>query len=218
VHVIFYLNSGKDTAMAKTEEKNKSSSNPATKTAKGLSSSTEMTDTGSVDKIRDILFGNQMRDFERRFSQMEERMAKATQDLRDETHKRLEALELFFKKEMEALKNRLKSESTERTDSDKQLNDELKSASTALKKTIARAEEKFSEHATELRQQLLEQSKSLTAEIQSKNEQASDALRSSTSALDEAKIDRSTMAEYLIELAMRLSNHAGEGSTASKGT
>ena len=193
--------------MAKADEKNRSKAPPAV---------AEMTETGSVDKIRDILFGNQIRDFERRFSQMEERMGKATQDLRNETQKRLEVLELFFKKELEALKDRLKSESNDRSDGDKQLNDELKGASTALKKAIVQAEEKFSEHATELRQQLLDQSKTLAAEIQSKNEQASAALRSSTGALDEAKIDRSTMAEYLIELAMRLSNHPGEGSTTAK--
>ena len=202
--------------MAKAEDKSKSSPNQSSKTPKGPASGAEITDTGSVDKIRDILFGNQIRDFERRFSQMEERMGKATQDLRDETQKRLEVLELFFKKELEALKDRLKSESNDRSDGDKQLNDELKGASTALKKAIAQAEEKFSEHATELRQQLLDQSKTLAAEIQSKNEQASAALRSSTGALDEAKIDRSTMAEYLIELAMRLSNHPGEGSTTAK--
>jgi hypothetical protein len=201
--------------MAKAEEKNKSSSNPAAKTAKGASSSAEIADTGSVDKIRDILFGNQMRDFERRFSQVEERLVKATQDLRDETHKRLEALELFFKKELEALKNRLKAESDERTEGDKQLNNELKDASITLKKAVAQAEETFSEHATELRQQILDQSKSLSAEIQSKNEQAADALRSRTSALDEAKIDRSTMAEYLIEMAMRLSNHVGDGAAGN---
>ena len=200
--------------MAKAEEKRKANPTPGLKMPKVPASGPDVADGNSVEKIRDILFGNQMRDFERRFSQMEEHMAKVTQDLRDETHKRLEALELFFKRELDAIKNRLKSESDERSDGDKQINDELKGASTALKKAIAQAEEKFSEHATELRQQILEQSKSLAAEIQSKNEQASEALRSSTSALDEAKINRSTMAEYLIELAMRLSNHhAGNGSS-----
>lgn len=202
--------------MAKAEEKSKPSSSQSAKAIKGPGASAEITDSGSVDKIRDILFGNQMRDFERRFMQMEERMVKATQDLRDETHKRLEALEQFFKKEFESLKGRLKAESSDRSDSDRQLNDELKNASSTLKKAISQAEEKFSEHATELRQQLLDQSKALTADIQSKSEQASEALRSSTSALDEAKIDRSTMAEYLIELAMRLSNHSGEESPAAK--
>lgn len=201
--------------MAKAEEKSKSSPSQPSKTIKEASVGMEIAESGSVDKIRDILFGNQMRDFERRFLQMEERMAKVTQDLRDETLKRLETLELFFKKELDALKRRLKTESDDRSESDRQINDELKDASSAMKKAVAQAEEKISEQATDLRQQLLEQSKALTAEIQSKNDQASDALRSSTSALDEAKIDRSTMAEYLIELAMRLSNHPVDGSTTA---
>jgi uncharacterized protein YoxC len=187
--------------MAKTEEKNRSKT-PAT--------ASEMTDTGSVDKIRDILFGNQIRDFDRRFSQMEERMVKATVDLRDEIQKRMEALELFFKKELESLKHRLKSESEERSDGDNRLNDEMKTASSTLKKTIAQVEEKLSESATELRQQILEQTKSLTAEIQSKSEQAAESLHSSTHALDETKIDRSALAEYFIEMAMHLSNRSGE--------
>ena len=193
--------------MAKTDEKNKSKAPPAV---------AEVTDTGSVDKIRDILFGNQMRDFDRRFSQMEDRLVKATQDLRDETQKRVEAIELFFKKELESLKHRMKSESEERSDGDGRLNDELKTASSALKKAIAQVEEKLSESATELRQQILEQSKSLTAEIQSKSEQASKSLHSSTSALDEAKIDRSALAEYFIEIAMHLSNRSGEDPSLSE--
>ncbi len=187
--------------MAKTAEKNRPKAAPA---------AVEVADTGSVDKIRDILFGNQMRDFDRRFSQMEDRLVKATQDLRDETQKRVEALELFFKKELNSLKHRMKSESEDRTDGDSRLNDELKTISSALKKAIAQVEEKLSESATELRQQILEQSKSLTAEIQSKSEQASDSLHTSTSALDEAKIDRSALAEYFIEMAMHLSNRSEE--------
>ena len=195
--------------MVKAEDKSKSGSAQIARPIKGASPGTDIAESGSVDKIRDILFGNQMRDFDRRFSQMEERLAKSTKDLRDETNKRLESLETFFKKELDALKARLKSESDERADGEKQLNDELKTASAALKKAIAQAEETFSQHATELRQQILEQSKSLSAEIQLKNEQASAELSARAGALDETKIDRSTMAEYLIEMAMRLSNHSG---------
>jgi DNA anti-recombination protein RmuC len=196
--------------MAKAEDKSKLNANLAAKAGKGPLAGAEIADSGSVDKIRDILFGNQMRDFDRRFSLMEERLAKASQDLRDETLKRMEALELFFKKELDALKARLKSESDERSEGEKQLNNELKNASAVLKKAIAQVEENFSEQATEIRRQILDQSKSLAAEIQAKNEQAAAELSARTGALDETKINRSTMAEYLIEMAMRLSNHSGD--------
>jgi exonuclease VII large subunit len=193
--------------MAKAGGKSKTSPDQNPKSSQ---SNVEMADGGSVDKIRDILFGNQMRDFERRFSQMEDRLDKATKDLRDETHKRLEALERFFKKEQAALKDRLKSESDKREDEDKKLNDDLKHAVSSLKKELHRAEEKLLELNTELRQQILEQSKTLFEEIQDKNEQSSEALRKTAQGLDDAKIDRSTMAEYLIDMAMRISDHGGE--------
>jgi hypothetical protein len=197
--------------MAKTDEKTRSKSISINKaSSKSPTAVAEMTDTGSVDKIRDILFGNQMRDFDRRFSQMEDRLVKATLDLRDETQKHMEALELFFKKELESLKQRMKSESEVRAEGDGRLNDELNTASSALKKAIGQVEEKLSESTSELRQQILEQSKSLAAEIQSKSEQASESLQKSTGALDEAKIDRSALAEYFIEMAMHLSNRSGE--------
>jgi exonuclease VII large subunit len=157
-----------------------------------------------------------MRDFERRFSQMEERLAKATHDLRDETNKRLESLERFFEKELDALKSRLKTESDERTNDDKSLDDAVKSAANALKKNIAQVEERLSDQASEFRQQLLEQSKTLSSEIQSKNEKSAADLNARAGALDEAKIDRSTMAEYLIEMAMRLSNHSSDGPDAGQ--
>ncbi len=141
---------------------------------------------------------------------MEERLIQATHDLREETYKRLEALELFFKEELEAIKERLKAESDQRLDADKQQTDDLKSKSASLNKAITQAEEKFSERTTELRQQILQQSKQLSAEIQSKHDQACQDLRQTADGLDDAKIDRSTMAEYLIEMAMRLSDHSGE--------
>jgi Skp family chaperone for outer membrane proteins len=167
-------------------------------------------DTGSVDKIRDILFGNQMRDFDRRFSLMEDRMAKTTQNLRDEIYKRLEALEQYFREELEALKKRLKAESDQRTDADKQQTEALQSSSESLHKTISESEEKFAVQTAELRQQILEQSKSLSADIQSKYEQASQELRLTADGLNDAKIDRSMLAEYLIEMATGISNHPAE--------
>ena len=196
--------------MAKAGGKAKNTSKRTVSTIKNAPPGATMPDSGSVDKIRDILFGNQMRDFDRRFALMEERMAKTTQNLRDETYKRLDALELFFKEELEALKERLKAEFEQRAEADKQQSEALKSSSEALHKIVSESEEKFATHTTELRQQILKQSKSLSAEIQTKYEQASQELRLTANGLNDAKIDRSMLAEYLIELATGISNHTAQ--------
>ena len=49
--------------------------------------------SASLDKVRDILFGVQVRDIERRFARLEERLVKETHDLKDGVARRVDALE-----------------------------------------------------------------------------------------------------------------------------
>ena len=57
----------------------------------------------SIDKVRDLLFGNQVREFERRFVRLEDRIVKETNELKAQLAARVEALEAFAKKEAEWL-------------------------------------------------------------------------------------------------------------------
>src|SRR5262245_38317565 len=47
----------------------------------------------SVDKIRDLLFGNQMQDYDRRFAQLEERFLQRFKEIESETSRNLGAFE-----------------------------------------------------------------------------------------------------------------------------
>ena len=69
----------------------------------------------SLEKVRDLLFGVQMRDYERKFARLEERIAKETSDLRDEVRKRLSAIEAVVQREVDSLSDRLKGEQENRT-------------------------------------------------------------------------------------------------------
>src|SRR5271166_1295950 len=68
----------------------------------------------NLDKVRDILFGSQMRDNERRFARLEERVLKESTEVREEGRKRLESLEAFVRKEVQSLVERVKNEQTQR--------------------------------------------------------------------------------------------------------
>src|SRR6201982_3364027 len=57
----------------------------------------------NVDKIRDILFGSQMRDYEKRFARLEETLVKETVEIRETNRRRFDQLEAYMKKEFEAL-------------------------------------------------------------------------------------------------------------------
>ncbi len=50
-------------------------------------------ESGNVDRIRNILFGSQMRDYDGRFQKMEERLTREAGELRSDLQRQLQALE-----------------------------------------------------------------------------------------------------------------------------
>lgn len=159
---------------------------------------------GNVDKIREIIFGGQMRDYERRFGVLEERLLKESADLRTEISRRLDALEQFAKKELEVAHNRLKSEQQDRVDALKELTQELRTLGKQLDKRLNALDEQATAGDRELRQQILAQSKALSDEGRQRHQEVSQALERRAAQLEDAKTDRESLAEMLTELAMRL--------------
>lgn len=94
-----------------TTTKNKPNNTPATGDAeKKPLPGGDIVGAGNVDKIRDILFGSQMRDDELNSLRMEERIAKEISGLREESTNRFDTLEGYLNEELEALSDRLKGE------------------------------------------------------------------------------------------------------------
>ena len=161
---------------------------------------------GNLEKIRDILFGAQVHDFEKRFARLEERLMKETSDARAETKKRFESLESFIKKEIESLGVRLKSEQEERSQAGKEISRELRDTARNLDKRIAQLDELTTKNQRELRQQVLDQSKALTEEIRLRNRETTTVLTKEITDLRAAKTDRAALAGMLTDLAVRLTN------------
>src|SRR5437868_2675049 len=78
----------------------------------------EVTGAGSLDKVRDILFGSQARDYEKRFARLEERLTKESTDLKNEVKRRFDMLENYIKKEIKTLGERIRREKKKRKDAD----------------------------------------------------------------------------------------------------
>lgn len=163
-------------------------------------------ETGNIDKIREILFGGQMRDYERRFSRLEERLIKEAADLRDDSRRRFDALEAFFKQELEALSERLQSEQRARDESVQDVSRALRETGQALERKLAQLDEQATRNQRDLRQQLLDQSKSLSEEIRRKGEELVALVEREVAALGNDKTDRAALASLFNEVALRLTN------------
>lgn len=179
---------------------------------KNSSMGNELAEVGSMDKIRDILFGNQAKDYEKRFVTMEKRLAQEAFELKEELLKRIDALEIYTKQEMKDINARIKKESNERADTHKIIQGELKQGVESLNKKIVQGEENLSIKSTELRDQILAQSKQLSEEILSRYDTASKNMKQTAQELDTAKVNRSDLSGFFLELAMRLSDDGNTGS------
>ena len=178
--------------MMTTEEpkKNPGGNGPGTAADRKKSGALEAAGGGNLEKIRDILFGSQVNDFEKRFARLEERLLKETSDSRAEAKKRFDSLEAFIRKELESLSDRVKTEQAERTESGKELSREIREAARSLEKKLAQLDDVTTKSQRELRQQILDQSKALTEEIRNRIRETATALSREIKDLRVEKTDR----------------------------
>ncbi len=161
---------------------------------------------GNLEKVRDILFGAQMRDYDRRFSRLEERLLKEISDSREDARRRFDQIESFFNQEIAALGERLRSETSQRAQVAEDITRELRDTAKTLKEKISQLDEQSAQANRDLRQQLLDQSKNLSDEIRRKSEELAASITREAVELRSDKADRATLSNLFTELALRLNN------------
>jgi hypothetical protein len=160
----------------------------------------------SIDKVRDILFGSHLRDFERRFARLEERLVKETNDLKDDVRSRLEALETFARKETASLADQIRTEHDARVDSSNTAARDLSEAAKSFERRTTALDEQLTKSHRELREQMLEQHQRLSDDIRKKVDDVLATLAREAQELRSDKADRAALASLLTEMAMRLTD------------
>ncbi|MDQ6912854.1 MAG: hypothetical protein M3128_08265 [Verrucomicrobiota bacterium] len=161
-------------------------------------------ETQNVDRIRDILFGPQMRDYDARFQKLEERLTLEANNLRWEIQKRLEAMEAFMRGETESLGHRLTSEQNARNQHLEKLGRDLGETAQHVNERLTNLDGQMAKEFRELRQQLLDHSKALSGEIKDKHDQLKAGLDQEAAQIRGAMTGREQLSEMLSELSLRL--------------
>ena len=161
---------------------------------------------GNVDKIRDIIFGSQMRDYDKKFARLEERLLKESADLREELKRRFASLESFMKSEVEALSDSQKAEKNERNEALKAHGEKLGETAKAWERKAAQAEEQSAKAQRDLRQLVLDETKQLSEEIAQKNSNVAAELGRESQELRGMLTDKYALSDLFAELSLRLKN------------
>ena len=185
------------------------------------------TSTGtSMEQVRELLMGTQLKDMENRVLRQEERLMKEIDTLRDTIKQRLESLENFMRSESSSLLRKLQEEKTERVESLKAENTdrtyaiqqdrrEREEAIAHMTKEIAAREDALERKITtvssaldttehELRQLLLAESGRLSATTEEKFKDAIAVIKRTANELQNDLVSRSALSALFTESAVKL--------------
>src|SRR5215469_6607750 len=154
-----------------------------------------------VDKIRDLLFGNQMQDYDRRFSMLEERFLQRFREIEYETARNLGSFESSAKKQMESLTTQLREEKDLRTDADKENERNQREHNDTVEKRLRSTSEQLSRLERDQADRLAQEVQSLRDEIKRRSEDIQRTIEKMFSELSNVKTDRNLLAGLFLEIA-----------------
>jgi vacuolar-type H+-ATPase subunit I/STV1 len=172
----------------------------------GIAHSTEV---AGVDKIRDLLFGNQMQDYDRRFSMLEERFLQRFREIESETVRNISSLESSAKKQMESFAAELREEKDLRTDADKEIERVEREHNDTTEKRLRSVSEQVSRLEREQTDRLAQEVQSLRDELRRRNEDIQHTIEKMFAELNSVKTDRNLLASLFLEVARCLNQDAG---------
>jgi hypothetical protein len=162
-----------------------------------------------VDKIRDLLFGNQMQDYDRRFSMLEERFLQRFREIESESARNLGSFESSAKKQMESLSAQLREEKDLRTDADKEIERTHREHNDTSEKRLRAISEQLSKLERDQADRLTQEVQSLREEIKRKNEDLQHTIEKMFAELSNVKTDRNLLASLFLEIARCLNQDVG---------
>lgn len=171
-----------------------------------MASADDPSASGNLDKIRDILFGAQTREHDRRFAQLEQHLLREATELRNDLKRRFDSLEIYIKKEVDALTSRLTQEQELRGASVTKLAQDLTQLATALYDKARELESQSTQSQHHVLQQLTERTAELANDVRARHAETTSALNQAVRDLRSEKTDRSMLAAILTEAGKRLAN------------
>ena len=160
----------------------------------------------SLDKVRDILFGGQMRAVDGRLQALEERLLNAQAQMRADFGSQVASLEADVRRELQSLAEQLTVDRAKRGEELKALGADLRDALRNLEKRHVKLEEMGGAADAELRDSILEQSRAVSAQIERLSQRVAADLSREVAGLRHDKADVSSLVGIFSDMAGRLSS------------
>jgi VIT1/CCC1 family predicted Fe2+/Mn2+ transporter len=173
-------------------------------------------DAPGVDKIRELLFGNQMQDYDRRFSMVTEGFQEKLRGMESDIARTLSGLEANLKKQLDSIAGQVREEKDLRTDADKEFGHKLLESSQVLEKRVGQLSDQLARLERDMSDRVSHEVQALHDEIKRRSDDTRATLDRMFTELRDVKTDRTLLAGLFVEVA-RCLNQELPPSFASKG-
>lgn len=158
----------------------------------------------SIDQVRDLLFGSQLRMVDARIETLDERLRHETSAMKADFERRMSELDGAMKSEFARHVERLADERATRVKELTSVAAELRQSLESLERRHKSFEEAAGQADAELRDHLLENATAFSGDLKSASERISGELDRITAGLQAEKLDVSSLVSGLTDLASRL--------------
>ena len=184
-------------------------------------------ETASMEQVRELLFGAQLKDMEIRFQRQEERFVRDVADAKDALRKRIDSLENFMSSEVTSILTRIKEEQKERDQSIKteqreraeyikteqrerveniaKLASDLASAIETFERKVEKLSNTMDSTERDLRSLMMDESKSLSDKTEAKYQDALAVIAKTAAQIRHDMVYRTSLSSMLTEMVVKLS-------------
>jgi hypothetical protein len=164
----------------------------------------ESAEEGNLEKVRDILFGTQSREFEERCNLLEKRLLQESSDLKNQLTQSLEDIKTYVNKEVSRLTNQIQQEHAGRANSLEDVGQVIKTLGSQLESRLSGLHDQTTTQHQMLEGQLTQQKTELAEHQQQALAEMQSRFQEALKELKDDKTDRAVLAEMLMDVALRL--------------
>ena len=160
-----------------------------------------------VDKIRDIIFGGQMREYAQRFDELERTVTGAVDRLVKEVDKRFADLERTMGGQIQKVADKLTTEREQRKTDHSSTKSQLKEIEKLVDSKLADSDGRLAAELDEVHGVIEEEAKALSALIDKLRAEMNKLVSAEAARLDKDKLASKDLAQLFTELARRLKDN-----------
>ncbi len=159
---------------------------------------------GNLEKVRDILFGTQSREFDERCNRLEKRLLQESTDLKDQFTRSLDEMKTYVNSEVSRLTNQIQEEQAGRSNSMEEVGQVMKTMGAQLESRLSGLYDQTTVQHQKLEGLLTQQKAELTEHQEQAMTDMQERFQKALNELKDDKTDRAGLAEMLMDMALRL--------------